>query len=127
LEMVGCKALFEMEQDYFDSIREIFRKRRNFLINSLNKIPRVNCQKPEGAFYVIVTIPVDDAARFSEWLLNEYNYQNRTIMLTPMENFYETSDKGLHEVRLAFVLSEEKLRLAVDILGHALEVYPGKI
>jgi len=127
LEMVGCKALFEMEQDYFDSIREIFRKRRDFLINCLNKIPRVNCQKPEGAFYVIVTIPVDDAARFSEWLLNEYNYQNRTIMLTPMENFYETSDKGLHEVRLAFVLSEEKLRLAIDILGHALEAYPGKI
>ncbi|MEJ2536575.1 MAG: pyridoxal phosphate-dependent aminotransferase, partial [Calditrichia bacterium] len=83
--------------------------------------------KPQGAFYTIVKLPVDDADRFSQWLLEEYQLNNETVMLAPGNGFYATPGKGKDEVRIAFVLNVDDMRRSMEILAEALKVYPGRI
>jgi aspartate aminotransferase len=78
-----------------------------------------------GAFYTVARLPVDDADKFCSWLLTDFEYENQTIMLAPASGFYTTPDVGKNEVRLAYVLKKETLKLALMILQKALEVYPG--
>jgi aspartate aminotransferase len=92
----------------------------------LKKIPGVVALKPQGAFYTIVKLPVDDADQFSTWLLKEYHLNKETIMLAPGNGFYATPGKGVDEVRIAFVLNVESMKRSMEILREALKVYPGR-
>ena len=97
------------------------------VFEELDKIPGIVALKPQGAFYTIVKLPVDDADKFSQWLLQEYQSNNETIMLAPGNGFYATPGKGKDEVRIAFVLKVGDMRRSIEILGEALKVYPGRI
>jgi aspartate aminotransferase len=75
----------------------------------------------------VVQLPVDDADRFAQWILSDFEYQNQTVMMAPASGFYSTPGLGKQEVRIAYVLKKEDLKKAMEILAEALKVYPGRI
>ena len=97
------------------------------MVEALNKIPGVYCPKPKGAFYAVVKLPVDDADKFAQWLLEDFEYNNQTVMVAPASGFYSTPGSGKNEVRIAYVLKIEDLKNAMLVLAEALKVYPGRV
>ena len=115
--------------DYQREIRRIveeFARRRDTLFEALQQIEGAFCVKPQGAFYAVVRLPIDDAERFCAWLLSDFALEGETVMLAPAQDFYTTPGKGCREVRIAYVLESEKLRRAMRIVKAALEAYPGR-
>jgi len=102
---------------------EEFRRRRDLVCDEIQKIPQAFCLKPQGAFYLIVRLPVDDAERFCSWLLAEFELEGETVMLAPATDFYATPGKGRDEVRIAYVLDRERLKRAMRIIRAGLEAY----
>jgi aspartate aminotransferase len=97
------------------------------LVSRLNAMPGVHCPNPGGAFYAIAKLPIDDSDKFCQWLLEEFSYDNQTVMLAPATGFYGTPGLGKNEVRLAYVLNAAAINAAMDCLAKALEVYPGRV
>ena len=97
------------------------------MVEALNKMPGVICPKPKGAFYSIVKLPVDDAEKFAQWLLEEFDYNGQTVMLAPANGFYHTPGLGKNEVRIAYVLKISDLKKAMETLAVALKSYPGRM
>jgi aspartate aminotransferase len=95
-------------------------------VEALNKMEGVFCPKPKGAFYTVVKLPVDDADKFSQWLLESFEHNNQTVMLAPASGFYATPGLGKNEVRIAYVLKIDDLRKAMEVLEAALKQYPGR-
>ncbi|NLB51179.1 MAG: pyridoxal phosphate-dependent aminotransferase [Clostridiaceae bacterium] len=126
LEMIGAKALFDLDPDYFIPIREEYEKRRNIMIEALQGMEGVLCETPGGAFYATARLPVDDAEAFAIWLLTDFELDGKTVMVAPVENFYQTPGMGRDEVRVAYVLKAEDIEEAMRVLKAALEVYPGR-
>ena len=124
-QIVG-EASIDTPQEYFDDVYNEYIARRDFMVEALNKMPGVYCPKPKGAFYSTVKLPVDDADKFSQWLLEEFEYKNQTVMLAPASGFYSTPGLGKNEVRIAYVLNTGDLKNAMKALAEALKVYPGK-
>ncbi|HTI90737.1 MAG TPA: pyridoxal phosphate-dependent aminotransferase [Puia sp.] len=120
------EAATDLPADYFDATRAEYLKRRDVLVNRLNKIPGVFCPNPGGAFYAMASLPVDDSDVFCQWLLESFSYNNQTVMLAPAGGFYGTKGLGKKEVRLAYVLNADDLDKAMDCLEKALEQYPGR-
>jgi aspartate aminotransferase len=123
VEQKAALAAYKMSMDYFKSIRVEYQKRRDVLYDELKKISGVVLEKPQGAFYMIVKLPIKDAEHFTIWLLNDFRINNETVMLAPGEGFYATPGMGKDEIRIAYVLKEEDLRKAVRILIEGLERY----
>lgn len=123
---IGAEAALETPASYFEEVKKEYIARRDYLIETINKIPGVFCPKPSGAFYCIAKLPVDNADKFCQWMLEEFNYQNQTVMLAPATGFYSTPGSGFNEVRIAYVLNREDLKNAMQCLEEALKVYPGK-
>jgi aspartate aminotransferase len=121
------EAAVDLPEDYFDTTREEYRKRRDLLVTRLNDMKGVFCPNPGGAFYAIASLPVPDADVFCQWLLESFSYKGGTVMLAPASGFYGTAGLGLNEVRLAYVLNLESIEAAMDILEAALEAYPERI
>ena len=111
---------------YFDEVSKEYVSRRDLLIEGLNKIEGVICPKPKGAFYAIAQLPVDDADKFAQWLLEDFELDGETIMVAPATGFYSTPNTGTNQVRIAYVINKESLQKSIDILEAALKVYPGK-
>ncbi|QCX52747.1 pyridoxal phosphate-dependent aminotransferase [Elizabethkingia sp. JS20170427COW] len=111
------------DEAYITAVRNEYTKRRNLLVELLNEIPGVICPKPKGAFYCIAELPVDDTEKFAQWLLESYHNQNETVMVAPAGGFYSDPELGKKQVRMAYVLKEEDLRRAVEILKDALTQY----
>ena len=124
-QLMTAKAIQE-SQEYMDKTIIEFTQRRKIIIEGLNKIPETVFQKPEGAFYVTVKLPVGDSEAFSRWLLTDFNDQGETIMLAPASGFYLTEGLGKEEVRIAYVLNETDLKRAMDILAKAISVWAEK-
>jgi aspartate aminotransferase len=125
-QIVG-EASIDTPDQYFKDVNKEYTARRNYMVEALNKIPGVYCPKPKGAFYTVVKLPVYDADKFAQWLLEEFEYNNQTVMIAPASGFYSTPGSGKNEVRIAYVLKIEDLKNAMKILAEALKVYPGKI
>jgi aspartate aminotransferase len=125
-QIVG-EASIDTPSDYFKEVNTEYTARRNYMVEALNKIPGVYCPKPKGAFYTVVKLPVDDSDKFAQWLLEEFEYKNQTVMVAPATGFYSTCGLGKNEVRIAYVLKIEDLKNAMKILAEALKVYPGKV
>jgi len=123
---IGAEAALETPQSYFDQVQKEYVARRNFLVESINKIPGVLCPKPSGAFYCIARLPIDNADKFCQWLLEEFSYKGQTVMMAPATGFYSTPGAGQNEVRLAYVLNLEDLKNAMECLAEAIKVYPGR-
>jgi aspartate aminotransferase len=125
-QIVG-EASIDTPDKYFIDVNKEYTARRNYMVDALNKIPGVYCPKPKGAFYTVVKLPVDDADKFAQWLLEDFEYNNQTVMVAPASGFYSTPGSGKNEVRIAYVLKIDDLKNAMMILEEALKVYPGRV
>ena len=125
-QIVG-EASIDTPPEYFKEVNKEYTERRNYMVEALNKIPGVYCPKPKGAFYTVVKLPVDDADKFAQWLLEDFEYNNQTVMVAPASGFYSTPGSGKNEVRIAYVLKIDDLKNAMIILAEALKVYPGRV
>ncbi|HEY1040153.1 MAG TPA: pyridoxal phosphate-dependent aminotransferase [Bacteroidia bacterium] len=123
---IGAEAALSTPKSYFDEVQKEYVARRNFLIDSLNKMPDVVCPKPSGAFYCIAKLPIDNADKFCQWLLEEFAHNGQTVMMAPATGFYSTPGAGTDEVRLAYVLNLSDLKNAMECLAEALQKYPGR-
>ncbi|MCX6295264.1 MAG: pyridoxal phosphate-dependent aminotransferase [Bacteroidetes bacterium] len=123
---IGAEAALKTPKEYFDKVQKEYVERRDFVIEALNKMDGVFCPKPSGAFYCIARLPIDNADKFCQWLLESFVYEGQTVMLAPATGFYSTPGAGINEVRLAYVLNKEALKMAMICLDQALKVYPGK-
>lgn len=126
LGQIAAEASIDTPDGYFLEVNREYTARRNFMVAELNKIPGVYCPRPKGAFYTVVRLPVDDSDKFAKWLLEEFQYNNQTVMVAPASGFYTTPGSGKNEVRIAYVLKIEDLRNAMIVLAEALKVYPGR-
>ena len=124
LEQLGAAALFnETPASYLKQVNEEYCKRRDTLYNELMKADGVICKKPMGAFYIVAKLPVDNAEDFVKWMLTDFRMDNATVMATPAEGFYATHGLGRDEVRLAYILKEEDLKVAGKLLAEGLKAY----
>jgi len=126
LGQIVAEASLRTPKEYFDQVYNEYIDRRNLVVERLNKIEGVYTPKPTGAFYTVVSMPVDDADKFCQWLLEEFEYKGQTVMLAPASGFYATPGLGKQEARLAYVLKKESLENAIDALEVAFKQYPGR-
>jgi len=126
LGQIAGEAALKTDASYFEEVSAEYVSRRDVLVEGLNKIEGVICPKPKGAFYTIAQLPVDDADKFSQWLLQDFDLNGETVMLAPAAGFYSTPNKGTKQVRIAYVLNQESLQKAIACLDAALKVYPGR-
>ena len=124
---VAGEAALSTPKEYFDNVSNEYVSRRDLLVEGLNKIKGVICPKPKGAFYAIAQLPVDNAEKFAQWLLEEFDYNNETLMVAPAAGFYSTEGEGYNQVRIAYVLNLASLKKAIICLEEALKIYPGRI
>ncbi|MBN1118696.1 MAG: pyridoxal phosphate-dependent aminotransferase [Bacteroidales bacterium] len=124
---VAGEAALDSSDQYMDYVFNEYLTRRNFVVETLNKIPGVYCPKPKGAFYVMAKLPVDDAEKFAMWMLEEFDYNGSSVMVAPGAGFYTESNLGKQEIRIAYVINLEKLALGLKCLEKALEAYPYSI
>lgn len=123
---IAATAAIDTPQSYFDAVKAEYTLRRDVLVQGLNEIPGVYCPNPGGAFYVVAKLPIDDADRFCQWMLEEFSYENQTVMMAPATGFYSSPGAGTQEVRIAYVLNVDDLKNALTCLRKGLEQYPGK-
>ncbi len=123
---IAGEAAIDLPDNYFDVTKAEYKVRRDLIVKRLNAIPGVYCPNPGGAFYAMAKLPIDDSDKFCQWLLEEFSYNNQTLMLAPATGFYGSVDYGKDEVRLAYVLNLEAIGAAMDCLQKALEQYPGR-
>ena len=126
LGQIVAEASIDASKEYMLMTYNEYVERRKFLVDGLNRIPGVYSPIPMGAFYTVVSLPVDDAEKFCEWCLGEFEYEGATVFMAPASGFYTTPGKGRNEVRMAYVLKKEDLSHALKVLGEALKVYPGR-
>lgn len=122
---IASEAALETPQSYFDDVIEEYVSRRDLLIAELKKLNGVKVAKPNGAFYCIAELPIEDADDFAQWLLEDFRVNNETVMVAPAAGFYATPGLGKNQIRIAYVLDQESLKRAVHILGEALKSYIG--
>ena len=126
LGQVAAEGALHTDASYFEEVSAEYVSRRDLLVDGLNKIQGVICPKPKGAFYAIAQLPVDDAEKFCQWLLEDFDLNKETVMLAPAGGFYSTPNTGIDQVRIAYVLSKESLKKALACLDAALKSYPGR-
>ena len=126
LEQIGAAALYSLSDEYTEQVKNEYQARRDIVYATLQKIPGVVCEKPTGAFYVVVKLPVKNAEEFIIWMLEEFDLDGETIMLAPAEGFYATKGLGTDEARIAYVLNTADMKRAMTILEKGLETYNKK-
>ena len=127
LGQIVAEASIDASKEYMLMTYNEYVERRKFLIDGLNRIPGCYSPIPMGAFYTVVSLPVDDAEKFCSWCLKDFQYEGATVFMAPAAGFYANSDHGKNEVRMAYVLNKEDLAHALKVLKEALKVYPGRI
>jgi aspartate aminotransferase len=120
------EAAVDLPADYFNVTKAEYKSRRDLIVKRLNAMEGVFCPNPGGAFYAMAKLPIDDADKFCQWLLEDFEHNKQTVMLAPATGFYGTEGLGKQEVRLAYVLNLESINKAMDCLEQALKEYPGR-
>ena len=123
LDQLASAALYQVGPEYFAATREEYKRRRDTVVRKLQQIPGVVCKCPKGAFYLMAALPVDDADTFQQWLLEEFEDHGDTVMFAPGEPFYGTPGKGKNEIRIAYVLKQQDLERAMDLLALGIRAY----
>ncbi|MGF7231791.1 pyridoxal phosphate-dependent aminotransferase [Arachidicoccus sp.] len=126
LAQILGEAATDLPANYFDATRAEYKRRRDILVKRLNAMEGVFCPNPGGAFYAMAKLPVDDAEKFCQWLLEDFSYKGQTLMMAPAPGFYATKGLGSNEVRLAYVLNTEDIENAMDCLAIALKQYANR-
>ena len=127
IDQIGAAALYSVDPSFFRQCKEEYRIRRDTVISRLRQIPGVVVEEPMGAFYVMASLPVDDADRFQHWLLDCFDDKGDTVMFAPGAPFYETPGKGINEVRIAYVLKQEDLARAMEVLAKGIARYQREV
>lgn len=122
--LIASEAALDTPKSYFEEVIQEYTERRDVLMEELSKIPNIKVARPEGAFYCMVELPVNDADHFAQWLLESFEFEGSTVMVAPAAGFYATPGLGTNQVRIAYVLSKDRLRKAVRVLAEALKSYP---
>ena len=123
VEQKAALAAYQMGLDYFQPVKEEYQKRRDVLFDGLKDIPGIVIHKPQGAFYIIVRLPIKDCEHFVQWMLTDFHHNQETVMVAPAQGFYSTPGKGKDEVRIAYVLKEEDLKRAIVVFKEGLKKY----
>ncbi len=123
VEQKAALAAYRMGKDYFQAVKEEYERRRDVLYEGLKSIPGIVMHKPQGAFYIIVRLPLKDAEHFVQWMLTDFHLDQETVMVAPAGGFYSSPDKGRDEVRIAYVLKEQDLRRAIEVFKAGLKKY----
>lgn len=123
---IAAIGALDTPDSYFQNVRDEYIKRRNFMIEGLNKMEGVFTPMPMGAFYTIAELPVDDTESFARWMLEHFRLNNETTMVTPAASFYKTPGKGNNHARIAYVLEVDEMKKALHILEEGLKAYPGR-
>ncbi len=126
LGQIAAEAALDVEESYFQGVHAEYDARRNLVVNRLRAMTGVLCPKPQGAFYCMARLPIDNSDRFCQWLLEEFDLNGSSVMLAPATGFYASPDAGKDQVRIAYVLKMDDLNAAMDCLEAALKVYPGR-
>lgn len=126
LDQIASAALYNVGPEYFAAVRDEYKRRRDTVVAKLAEIPGVICECPKGAFYLMAALPVDDADKFQQWLLEEFEDNGDTVMFAPGEPFYGTPGKGKNEIRIAYVLKQADLERAMDLLALGIKAYNEK-
>ena len=126
IDQIGAAKLYELGDEYIQTVKDEYERRRDIVVKYLKMIPSISFKIPEGAFYMTLSLPVEDAEVFTKWLLTDFSYQGETVMLAPAKDFYRSPELGINQVRLAYVLNCEELEKAMDILKRGLETYLAK-
>ncbi|AFC23289.1 aspartate aminotransferase [Saprospira grandis str. Lewin] len=126
LGQIMGEAFIDADMDYLDQVRIEYDKRRQLVLARLRAMEGVVAPTPNGAFYLLAQLPVDDTDNFCQWLLQSFQLDGETVMLAPGSGFYATLGFGKQEVRIAYVLNEVDLNKALDCLEEALKLYPGR-
>ena len=127
VDQVGAAALYSVDHEFFRECKAEYQKRRDTVVKKLRRIPGVVVEEPMGAFYVMASLPVDNADKFQRWLLEKFNDHGDTVMFAPGAPFYETPGKGINEVRIAYVLKQQDLERAMDVLARGISVYQKQV
>ncbi len=127
LGQIVAEASIGASQEYMLMTYNEYVERRKFLIDGINRIPGCYSPIPMGAFYTVVKLPVDDADKFCQWCLREFEYEGATVFMAPASGFYTTPGLGHNEVRMAYVLNKHDLGQALKVLAEALKSYPGRV
>ncbi|KGF35886.1 aspartate aminotransferase [Peptoniphilus lacrimalis DNF00528] len=127
IDQEGAIELYKTPKLYLQEVNKEYQHRRDVAYNLLKDIDGIICQKPQGAFYISAKLPVDNAEKFLIWMLENFDYKGEVPMMSPIEGFYKTEGLGTKEVRFAYVLEEEKIIRAINILNKALQAYPGRM
>ncbi|HRJ13419.1 MAG TPA: pyridoxal phosphate-dependent aminotransferase, partial [Saprospiraceae bacterium] len=122
-----AEAALDVDAGYLDEVKIEYDLRRQTVFRRLQQMPGVTSYLPGGAFYCFARFPIDDADKFCRWLLEDFEYQGATVMLSPGAGFYATPGAGLNEVRMAYVICRDDLEAAMDCLERALMEYPGRV
>ena len=124
LDQVGAAAMYnELPASYYTEVREEYRRRRDAMVTALSKIPGVEFRCPEGAFYLMVTLPVDDTEKLQYFLLEEFQDNGETVMVTPADGFFTDPELGRNKVRIAYVTNPEDVTRAIELLGLGIQAY----
>jgi aspartate aminotransferase len=127
MDQLGAAALYDVDHKFFRECKAEYQRRRDTVVSCLRKIPGVMVEEPMGAFYVMASLPVDDSDKFQRWLLEEFDDKGDTVMFAPGAPFYETPGKGVNEVRIAYVLKQEDLERAMEILAKGIAQYQREV
>jgi aspartate aminotransferase len=125
VEQRAIVPLLQNPKPITDPLADTYRSRCDVVYSAISAMPGTRVRRPEGAFYILAGLPVDDGDRFASWLLSDFRLDGETLMIAPGDGFYSTPGAGTHEVRIAFVLEESALQRAMTILREALGAYPG--
>ncbi|HRS54253.1 MAG TPA: pyridoxal phosphate-dependent aminotransferase [Bacteroidales bacterium] len=123
---IAAEAAIETPNTYFENVINEYVKRRDVVVNAINKMEGAFCPTPSGAFYIVARLPIDNSDKFCQWLLESFSYNNQTIMLAPATGFYSSKNKGIDEVRISYVLNVNELKNAMECLAEAIRIYPWK-
>ena len=127
VEQIAGAAAVDTPDKYFQAVNKEYTSRRDTIVSALNKMDGVYCPNPGGAFYVVARLPIDNADKFCQWMLESFSLDNQTVMMAPATGFYSTPGAGVNEVRVAYVLNIEDIKKAMTCLDEALKVYPGRV
>ena len=126
IDQLAANAAVDIQDEYFVNVLQEYDKRRNIVYNEVQQIEGVVCVKPQGAFYIIVKLPIEDAEDFAIWMLEKFSEDDQTVMFAPAEGFYATPGLGRNEVRLAYILNEKSLKRAMFLFRKGLQEFMNK-
>lgn len=126
VEQLALVPMLKNHKAYLEKLKKRYQSRRDTVVRELKKIPGVTAVKPEGVFYIIPKLPIDDSDKFAAFLLTSFSDKKETVMVAPATGFYATPGLGKDEIRIAYVLEEKKLERAMELLGMAIEKYNRK-